>query len=278
VVNNVVTAITITNPGSGYSNPVITLSAPTGTTAQAAAMNWSVQLTNGGQFYSQPPVVTVSPGLVMGNVKVTNGPATSTFPVGTSTDPNYDQVAINANYVYTNTNQPVSVNFYSAYSGHFVTPLLFTLNNGVYTLVASSTAKSVSSGNITASLSWTGSSGTFYFAPNTNYYVGFKDGNEISDPTGYSGCIEWSNTSSNPNNQWLYTSQGNTNSSGVPALGSLGLGNTFSNYIYMPLHIVSVKSIAHFHASFEIDFISFLPSTNGSFLNGLIDSCNAIPI
>ena len=229
VVNNVVTGITITNPGSGYSNPVITLSAPTGTTAQAAAMNWSVQLTSGGQFYSQPPVVTVSPGLVMDNVKVTNGPATSTFPVGTSTDPNYDQVAINANYVYTTANQPVSVSFYSAYSGHYITPLLFTLNNGVYTLVASTQfGVSVSSGNNLAALNWYGSSGAFSFAPNTNYYVGFKDGNEISDYTGYSGCIEWSNTSSNPNNQWLYTSQTSTNASGVPGLGSLGIGNTFS--------------------------------------------------
>ena len=148
----------------------------------------------------------------------TYGPATSTFPVGTTTDIMSDQVYLNSQYPYNSVNQPTSVNFYSASSGHYITPLLFTLNSGAYTLVASRTAISVSSGNNTASLSWTGSSGAFSFAPSTNYYVGFSDRYGLSDANGYSGCIEW-NSNSSYSDQWLFTST---------TIGSLSIGKTFS--------------------------------------------------
>jgi hypothetical protein len=218
ITNGVVTGITVTNPGSGYVNPSIVIAPPSAPASGTIAGGiGGTTLLAAGSGYTSAPTVTITDAAT--NL---NGPVSSAFPLGSSLDTYKGQIYINAQFSYTNTNAPVSFSFYSGNSTNYITPLLFTLSNGTYTLVASSAPVQVQSGlnsNVPLNFNYTLKSGT-------SYYMGFSDRNGLADTTDYAGSIEWSNASSNPANQWLFTSSG-TYSNGIFVYGQTALNSTF---------------------------------------------------
>ncbi len=140
-----------------------------------------------------------------------------------NTDTDQGQVYINQQTFLGNEN-PYSFNFYATTTGHYVTPLVFSVSGSTYTLAAVYQSIQVShTGSNTDPLSLIDGS----LSPNTTYVFGFSD-TQVTPGRGpepvtllnsYSGTIPFDDYSPG---DWLHTQLGQTSPVG------LGLGSTFS--------------------------------------------------
>ena len=140
-----------------------------------------------------------------------------------NTDGYVGQVYIN-NQPFSGTQQPVAFSFYALLTGHYVTPLLFTVNAGIYTLAAVYqqilvNQPGLNSAPLTLLQGGFDSTATYVFGY-SDRQVALSSDNTLLTTSRNSGTIEYDSVSTG---DWLATETGKS-----PSSPALALNATFS--------------------------------------------------